>query len=496
MRIQQYFGAMCGVAAALTMATAPAWAAESPASQDLAFWVKSALIDDPHVSTAEIEVTCDKGVITLNGTAPNLATKQYAVQDAEKVNGVVGVIDEINLAPSSRPDFDIAQDVRHAIVNNQMIATSWITVTSTDGMVQLEGQVGSWAERQEAGIVASEVRGVRSVNNLLRVRYAGKRSDEQIQDDAEARLDLDIYLNGLPVTVAVTNGDVTLSGTVGSKFEMDRAEQAVRYLAGVKSVTNNLRIEPWENQGSRTTPVSMPSDSELAARVKSVLSRDSRVDAANINVNASEGHVALTGSVPFMYEKRLAGQDATHTVGAAWTTNDLDVVSVPREDESIADDILSNFSSDYLLNGLDITIRVRNGTVTLSGDADTAWERQHAEQVVARVPGVKDVQDDITVQRNHLSNTAVAKHIVDRLSQNWLTAAAQNDIDVRVKDGVATLSGEVGTWAERAEAAQTALRTPGIWSVHDRLTVRGVPYPWNGSNEEILVRLPDESIWP
>jgi osmotically-inducible protein OsmY len=318
----------------------------------------------------------------------------------------------------------------------------------------------------------------------------------QIREDAEARFDLDVYLNGLPISVAVSSGDVTLSGSVGSKFEKDRAERAVRYIAGVDHVTNDLRVEPWENEGSRKAPPRTPSDAELATRVKATLARDSRVDASNIDVAASAGHVALTGSVPFMYEKRIAGQDAMHTIGTAWLTNDLGVVSMPRQDESISNDILSNFASDYMLSGVDIRIRVREGTVTITGDADSAWERQHAEQIVARVPGVKVIRNEIKVAHDDLSDTTVARHIVDRLSQNWLTISAEKDIDVAVKDGVATLSGEVATWAERTEAAETALRTPGVWCVRDRLAVQGVPYSWTGRDEEILVRLPDELIWP
>jgi len=493
---QRYTGILCGIAVALTVALAPALAIGSPPDDDITFWVKVALNGDSHVDAAGIEVTTDDGVVTLSGTAQNLATKQYAVQDAEKINGVIGVVDRVELALGWRPDFDIVQDVRHRIINNEMIATSWITVVSSNGAVTLTGKVGSWAEKQEAGIVAVEVRGVRKVNNEITVKYASNRSAKDIKEDVEAKLDLDTYLNGLPVSVTVKDGVVTLSGTVGNEFERDRAEREVRYLAGVSDVKNDLKVEWWENRGARTSRPKTPSDSELRKRVTSTIERDSRINASKVDVDASHGHVTLTGSVPFMYEKRIAEDDATNTIGVAWVTNDLLVTGVHREDNAILTDVHSNLDSDYLLGGMDIATRVHHGTVTLTGDVATKWERQHAEDLITRVPGVKKIRNHLKVDRNQFSDDALTRRITSRLSRNWITAPVREKIDVNVKGGVVTLIGEVDTWAERTEAAQIALHTPGVWSVHDVLAVHGVPYPWDEWDEEILVFEPYYSIWP
>ena len=56
--------------------------------------------------------------------------------------------------------------------------------------------------------------------------------------------------------------------------------------------------------------------------------------------------------------------------------------------------------------------------------------------------------------------------------------AIQN-IKVKVKDGVAIMTGDVDTWAERREAGRVAFMTQQVWEVDNRITVNGFDYPWD-----------------
>ena len=51
-------------------------------------------------------------------------------------------------------------------------------------------------------------------------------------------------------------------------------------------------------------------------------------------------------------------------------------------------------------------------------------------------------------------------------------------IRVGVKDGVATLTGELDTWDERLEAGRVAFGTEGVWKVRNQLTVKDYDYDW------------------
>ena len=70
-----------------------------------------------------------------------------------------------------------------------------------------------------------------------------KRSDERISDDVHQRLADDPWLDATHINVAVSNGEVTLSGTVVSREAKHRAERIVEDLSGVDHVQNNLRVQ-------------------------------------------------------------------------------------------------------------------------------------------------------------------------------------------------------------------------------------------------------------
>ncbi len=70
-----------------------------------------------------------------------------------------------------------------------------------------------------------------------------KRSDERISEDACERLTEDAWLDASSIEVAVSGGEVTLSGSVESREAKHRAERIVEDVSGVVHVQNNLRLD-------------------------------------------------------------------------------------------------------------------------------------------------------------------------------------------------------------------------------------------------------------
>jgi len=80
-----------------------------------------------------------------------------------------------------------------------------------------------------------------------------KRSDDRISDDAHERLTDDTWLDASNISISVSGGEVTLSGTVDNREAKHRAERLVEDISGVNHVQNNLRIargNPLTNAGS------------------------------------------------------------------------------------------------------------------------------------------------------------------------------------------------------------------------------------------------------
>jgi osmotically-inducible protein OsmY len=182
-------------------------------------------------------------------------------------------------------------------------------------------------------------------------------------------------------------------------------------------------------------------------------------------------------------QKRIAEQDARDVVGVAWVTNNLFVKTDQREDSTIRDDVDFNLKTDSVLAPFDLESRVKDGVVTLTGRVHDWSEQFHATDLAGRVRAVREVVNEIQVQPatgtiSKHSDATVAKKIRDSFRSHWATSRVADRIRVGVKDGVATLTGDLDTWDERLEAGHVAFGTEGVWKVQNRLTVTGYDYEW------------------
>ncbi|WP_243371253.1 BON domain-containing protein [Microvirga solisilvae] len=76
-----------------------------------------------------------------------------------------------------------------------------------------------------------------------------QRSDDRIMEDVNDRLTEDPHLDASEIEVSVTGREVTLSGTVNSRFEKRHAEDIAESVSGVTHVQNNLRVQQYADMG-------------------------------------------------------------------------------------------------------------------------------------------------------------------------------------------------------------------------------------------------------
>jgi len=459
----------------------PSFAAPRPADSDINYWVRDALRHDDRVDITHIRVTTREGIVVLSGHVEILAAKNYAEQEAKKINGVFGVVNKLKVQAGFHSDDELIQILRRRILNSPVIESQEIMVSSLNGKVTLFGKVASQSEKQEAGLLASEVPGVKVIQNDLLVSLRDERTDQEIKDDIVAALTRDVYLTGLPITVTVDQAVVTLRGTVGSPFEKTRAADEALHVSHVKKVDNKLTIDWLENRSVReqSGPLVLP-DATLQKTVREELLQDDRLDASQVTIKVLQGHVTLDGSVPNHHQKLIAEMDARNVTGVAWVTNQLFARTDRRADWAIAGDVRFNLDSDFFLQAFEIAVDVKKGVVTLAGDVHSPYEKVHAEALATKVKGVRQVVNTIEVTPIHRYSSAQLSTIIkDRLTWNVITAPVSEAITVSVKGRHVTLTGEVNGWRQRREAGRVALKTDGIWRVDNRLTVKGSDYPWD-----------------
>jgi len=192
-----------------------------------------------------------------------------------------------------------------------------IGVTATpSGVVTLTGTVNTYMEKLAAEEAAKRVHGVRAIANDIEVIIPGsdRRNDTDI---AEAAL-IALKARATPldqIKVTVKDGWVTLEGEVEYYFQRQEAEQAISPLAGVKGVTNNIRVRP--------RPVN---EAEIKKQIEDTLVRSARLDAQNISVQVEGTKVVLEGPVRSWAEREEAENAAWAIPGVLAVENNLRIV--------------------------------------------------------------------------------------------------------------------------------------------------------------------------
>jgi hypothetical protein len=78
--------------------------------------------------------------------------------------------------------------------------------------------------------------------------------------------------------------------------------------------------------------------------------------------------------------------------------NDLVHETRRRGDERIREDVCDRLTDDPRIDASDIDIAVKDGEVTLSGGVRTRDEKRFAEDLIERISGVRDVNNNLKVK--------------------------------------------------------------------------------------------------
>lgn len=145
-------------------------------------------------------------------------------------------------------DVQIAAQVKTNLIDSDKVSANDVNVEVDKGVVQLSGFVATEDERIEAGKVAADIIGVKSVSNKLVVKATDRSmgtvmSDQMIETKVNAALMSDQGTNAGDIDVEVREGVVQLSGFVSSDVEKQRAGEIAKGVKGVKDVHNSLDLK-------------------------------------------------------------------------------------------------------------------------------------------------------------------------------------------------------------------------------------------------------------
>lgn len=196
-----------------------------------------------------------------------------------------------------KTDSQIHRDVLDELKWNSRVKETEIGVEVDAGVVTLTGTVDSWATRLAAREAVHRVTGVLDVADDIRVKPPGtyERTDTEIAQAVRQALEWDVLVPDDRIRTTVSNGAVTLEGTVETWSQHNDAARCVRNLAGVREVTNLIEVRP-----------SGPPVSPLAVReaIEQALDRHAVHAAKRVMISVDDGKVTLAGSVPSWAERQ------------------------------------------------------------------------------------------------------------------------------------------------------------------------------------------------
>jgi osmotically-inducible protein OsmY len=243
-------------------------------------------------------------------------------------------------------------------------------------------------------------------------------NDARLEARISTTYALSPHLQGDDVTVAVQDGQATLTGTVPEDINKELAEQFALNVEGITEVDNQLVIDAdYVRPEAETRSFGdRISDATITAAVKSKLMWTRHAEGLATEVSTESGRVTLEGTAESQAARNLAGRLAADTRGVESVDNRLEVkepgtAKEPGEGEAAMDKTraVAADTGDYItdswittkvkstfmwssgVSGRDISVTTDDGVVELSGKVDSEAERELAVELAQELRGVKSV---------------------------------------------------------------------------------------------------------
>lgn len=297
-------------------------------------------------------------------------------------------------------------------------------------------------------------------------------SDEAVTAAVENNLLIDPGVSPHLIDVATTDGVVTLSGTVSSLLEKDRALTVTRMVKGVRSIVDRLEIRAAHRP-----------DGEIEQDVTQALLTNPATESYEVTVRVKDAVVTLQGTVESWAEKLLAEKVAKGVRGVKAVKNGISYdYESDRPASEIETDIEGRLRADPYIDHRLIDVEVNDGVVTLTGAVGSLAEKSYAESD-ARVAGVSRIdtrqlkvkwwaRDAMTrkTKLRPMTDEQIKEAVKDALLYD--PRAAAFEVGVEVEDGEVTLRGIVDNLKAKKAAERDAQHTAGVWKVENRIKVR------------------------
>jgi hyperosmotically inducible protein len=201
----------------------------------------------------------------------------------------------------------------------------------------------------------------------------------------------------------------------------------------------------------------------------------------DIKIQSRDGAVTLTGIVADNHNRSLAQETVAGLPGVKSVDNRLEVKGTPPAENSDAW-LITKVKTTLLfhrsVSGFKTEVNVKDGIVTLQGEATSQAQKDLTTEYVKDVEGVKDVKNEMTVAKTSKKTQTAGDKIDDasitaqvKMTLLYHRSTSALNTLVTTKEGVVTLAGKAGNAAEKDLAAKFASDVNGVKGVKNRMTI-------------------------
>jgi osmotically-inducible protein OsmY len=214
------------------------------------------------------------------------------------------------------------------------------------------------------------------------------KTNVQLQQDVIDELQYEPSIEATGIGVTSKDGIITLTGAVKSYSEKWLATQTTERVSGVKAVVDEITVDlPSTHKRG---------DEDIARAVLQALEWDVQVPHTRIMVKVEQGRITLEGDVEYKYQQTAAENAVRNLTGVNAVINLIRVKPTANASE-VKVKIENALRRAAELDAQRIMVDVVNDKVTLRGTVRSWAERSGAERAAWSAPGVRQVEDDLSV---------------------------------------------------------------------------------------------------
>jgi len=142
-----------------------------------------------------------------------------------------------------------------------------------------------------------------------------------------------------------------------------------------------------------------------------------------------------------------------------------------QKDEDLKEALRRKLEKDINLRGYALKGDVVEGEAQLQGIVDVLAEKEHAETIAKNIPGIKKVDNSITISTDgDITNSEVDFEVAEELNAN--PKVNLKHIGAKSSGGIVTLAGNVTDPEEIEQAHYSASKARGVTKVDSQIKIQ------------------------